>query len=250
MSNVMDITRQEAAPAAPRATLGGAMFRTWLCTALLVQAAATAPAPNVPARYLSGALPAIPVRAVGGGQVFLEVPVTRDGVITPINVLRSTPPFSDAMTTAVNAWRLAPAEREVEPVPSAPTVSPAPRERVDSTVLVAAIFRPPALNAPTLGEPPLDLAAPSSPDTPYPTSTTMPSYPPLAMSSGVVLVEVEVSASGDVADAKVIVSAPPFDQPALDAARQWKFRAGRARGVPVSKLAYIVFGFREPVTMP
>jgi TonB family protein len=222
------------------------MFRAFLCVAFLLQA--TAPPPYVAARYVAGALPPVPIRAVGGGEVWLEVPVTRDGVIPGIKVLRATPPFTEALTTAVNGWRFAPAEQDVPPVPGAPPVSPAAREHVDATVLVAAVFLPPTLNAPTLGEAPKDLAAPSSPGTPVPVATTRPSYPPRALMSGVVLVEVRVAPSGDVAEAKVISSAPSFDQPALDAALQWKFRPGRVRGAAVEAFAYIAFGFAQPIT--
>ena len=225
------------------------MFRTILCAALVFQAV-TSPAPSVPvpARYRGGVLPPIPIRALGGGEVSLEVSVSRDSVVTGIKVLRATPPFTDALSTAVQGWQFTPAEQDVEPVPGAPPVSPTPRERVDSTVLVAGIFRPPALNAPTLGEPPKDVAGPSSLETPYPLSTTMPLYPPRALASGVVLIEVRVAPGGDVAEAKVVTSAPPFDQPALDAALRWTFRPGRVRGLAVPKLAYLVFGFPQPVT--
>ena len=50
--------------------------------------------------------------------------------------------------------------------------------------------------------------------------SAMPLYPPPARENGIVLVEVHVDAGGGVADAKVIRSAPPFDEPARDAARR------------------------------
>ena len=97
-------------------------------------------------------------------------------------------------------------------------VEPQPRKLVESTVLVAGIFRPPTLNTPTLGEPPRNVASASN-ETPFPLTTVMPRYPPLARDSGIVLVEARVDAGGGVADVKVIRSARPFDEPALDAAR-------------------------------
>jgi TonB family protein len=224
------------------------MVRAILCAALVVQAAASPAGPYLPAQYRSGAAPAIPIQAVGGGEVFLELSVSRDGAVSEIKTLRATPPFTDALSAAVQGWQLLPAEQEVEPEPGAPPVSPRPRERVESHVLVAAVFLPPTLNAPTFGEPPKDAALPSSSETPYPVATTRPVYPPRALASGVVVVEVRVTPSGSVADAAVVSSAPPFDQPALDAALQWRFRAGRVRGVAVEKLAYIAFAFRQPVT--
>jgi len=52
-----------------------------------------------------------------------------------------------------------------------------------------------------------------------------------------------------VADAQVIRSAPPFDEPARDAARRWTFRPARVQGTSVVGLAYIVFAFRQPITV-
>jgi TonB family protein len=120
---------------------------------------------------------------------------------------------------------------------------------VESTVFVAGIFRPPTLNAPTLGERPRDVAAPSN-ETPFPLMTATPRYPPLARDNGIVLVEARVDTGGGVADANVIQSARPFDEPALDAARQWTFRPARLRGTSMATLAYIAFAFRQPVTVP
>jgi TonB family protein len=62
---------------------------------------------------------------------------------------------------------------------------------------------------------------------------------------GMVLIEVRVDAGGGVADARVIRSARPFDEPALDAARRWTFRPARVRGTPMATLAYIAFAFRQ-----
>jgi TonB family protein len=115
-------------------------------------------------------------------------------------------------------------------------------------VLVAGIFRPPTLNTPTLGEPPRNVASASN-ETPFPLTTVMPRYPPLARDSGIVLVEARVDAGGGVADVKVIRSVRPFDEPALDAARRWTFRPARVRGTAVATLAYIAFAFRQPVTV-
>jgi TonB family protein len=114
-------------------------------------------------------------------------------------------------------------------------------------VLVAALFRPPALNSPTLGEASRDVAQ-ASRETPFPVTTVSPLYPPQALFDGVVLVEVLVGIDGRVEQSKVLRSAPPFDAPALDAARQWTFLPALVQGVRTETFAYIVFGFRQPVT--
>jgi TonB family protein len=136
-------------------------------------------------------------------------------------------------------------------MPSLTLESPSRRSRENEwsrPSFVAGIFRPPTLNAPTLGERPRDVAAPSN-ETPFPLMTATPRYPPLARDDGIVLVEARVDTGGGVADAKVIRSARPFDEPALDPARQWTFRPARLRGTSVATLAYIAFAFRQPVTV-
>ncbi|MBI3490934.1 MAG: energy transducer TonB [Acidobacteria bacterium] len=201
----------------------------------------------VPAQYRDGALPPIPILAIGGGEVFLELTVSSNGVVSAVRTLRATPPFTDAMSNTVRGWQFRPAEEEMEPEPGKP-VDPRPRRPVESKVLVVGIFRPPTINTPTFGEPPKDVASPSN-ETPFPLATVMPLYPPLARENGIVLVEVRIDADGGVADAKVIRSAPPLDEPARDAARRWTFRPARVHGTSVARLAYMVFAFRQPITV-
>jgi TonB family protein len=185
------------------------------------------------ARYRSGELPQIPIQAVGGGEVLLELTVSSNGTVTAVRPLQTTSLFTEALTDVVPGWQFVPAQNE--------------GKTVDSKVLVAGLFRPPSINTPTLGEVPTDVGAPSL-DAPFPTLTVMPPYPPLALESGVGLVEVQVDAAGAVIDAQTVRSAPPFDEAALDSARQWKFRPARIRGAAASAYVYVVFGFRQPVT--
>lgn len=198
-----------------------------------------------PARLESGDVPRQPPMVQSGGEVLLELRVDLSGRVAEVSTLRSTPPFADLMVAAVEAWRFAPAraaeddeERDSEPGP------------VESRVLVAGLFRPPTLyRAAMPGEPPKDVAAPSR-EVPFPTSMRLPVYPVDARSDRVVLVEVEVGEDGSVREAAVVHSAPGFDAAALDAARQWRFRPGEWRGRAVWCYAYLLLGFREPVTTP
>ena len=115
--------------------------------ALLFMAAQEQP---TPARYVSGELPAIPVQTVGAGQVFVELAVTASGTVSTATILRATPPFTDAVVSAVQSWRFDPARDSDDPKE--------PLRDTPSTVLVAAIFRPPTmLNGPVAGTPPKDV---------------------------------------------------------------------------------------------
>jgi TonB family protein len=194
--------------------------------------------PFTPARYRAGAVPAMPLLAVGGGQVFLELTVGAEGSVVGLTTLRSTPPFTDDLIEAVRAWQFLPADELTDT---------AVRRPIPSKVLIAGVFRPPALfDGAVLGAPANDLAS-ASDEIPFPTAVIVAPYPPTALGDGVVLVEVVVQPGGTATNATVIRSAPPFDDPALTAARQWMFRPARLRGQPVTAFAYILFGFRPPL---
>jgi TonB family protein len=199
------------------------------CAAAIVVAA---PEGRAPARYRSGPLPQVPEHAVGGGEVILQVSVTRGGVVNEITVARSSATFADVMTAAVRGWHFQPAED------SGP---------VDSKVLVAAVFRPPTINTPTLGSGSNDVTSLSR-DVPSPTRIVTPSYPPQSIGNRAVLVEVHVAAAGAVTSADVIGATSGFDDAALKAARSWTFRPAEVTGAPAPTVAYIIFGFRQPIT--
>lgn len=215
-----------------------------LVATIVLGAALAAQQPDyTPAKLASGGRPALQIAAVGGGQAFVELTVGPSGSVTQVTPLRSTPPFTAVVADAASAWTFTPAvtvTRDAEGKPEPP-------KNVPSKILAAAIFRPPTLVTPTLGEPPKDVGKPSA-EVAYPTGVREPPYPPQAHASGVVMIEARVDESGKVAEAAVIGSAPPFDAPALEAAKSWRFRPARVGGRPTATYVYLIFGFREPVT--
>jgi TonB family protein len=217
----------------------GAIVATLLSLAAVSPALVGAEAYR-PAKYRNGPVPPLPPpTVVGGGEVILELDVASTGVVRAAKVLRSTPPYTDAVMGAVKAWRFDPAELEGD--------RDEKRATVDSTVLVVAIFKAPTLNAPTLGEVPRDVGTESD-STPYPFSTGAPAYPPRARSGGVVMIEALVDAGGRATAPRVVQSSPPFDDGSVEALRQWMFRPARIRGVATPALVYVILGFPEPVT--
>jgi TonB family protein len=189
-------------------------------------------APPTPAQYRSGPLPPIPTHAAGAGEVLLQVSVSPAGTVRDVIVLRSTAPFTALMTTAVQAWQFRPARQDVP---------------VESSVLVAGVFRPPTINTPSLGGQPSDLESPGR-NIPFPTRIVTPPYPPRAIDNAAVLVEVQVGPSGNVTDAKALSKTSGFDDAAVDAARRWVFRPAEMDAGPIQAVAYVVFGFRQPIT--
>lgn len=190
--------------------------------------------PFEPARFRSGQAPRLPVRATGGGHVALEVKVGVDGQASGVTVLRSVAPFTDELRISVARWRFEPARTDGAPV--------------ETSVLVAAWFRSPALleSAGPLEFPAEDERA--SEAIPLPTVVGVPAYPAVALGEGVVVVEVTVDSEGGVRSARVVLSAAGFDSAAMDAARRWRFRPASRAGERVPAVAFLVFGFRSPVT--
>lgn len=219
---------------------------------VLLMTAAMGRVPNaqqgfMPAAFQVGPIPQLSVLSVevGGGEVMLEVTVGPGGNVIGSKPLRTTASFTERIQSTTDNWRFTPAEAMIpiaERKPGGPLTRP-----IESKVLVAGIFRPPTFFTPTAGEPVTEVANPSD-EIPYPLSITRPLFPPTALNAGVVLVEARVSGSGAVIGAVVKVSAPGFDDAALDAAKQWRFRPARVGGFFVPSLAYIVFGFPMPVT--
>jgi TonB family protein len=204
------------------------------CAIVLASAAmAFAQADIEPARFVNGSIPRMPPLATSGGDVMLSVAVSSAGAVGAIDVLRSTPPFTDAVVGAVRTWRFSPA---LDP----------DRKPMDTRVLVDAVIGAPSLNVPTVGTPPKDVSAPDS-RVPFPATASAPAYPVNARSDGAVLVETRVDPSGQVVGVTAVRSAPPFDTPAMDAARAWTFRPAQGPAAPPSTYAYLLFVFRQPV---
>lgn len=222
------------------------MTKTPLAIVLAATLVGAADGGFVPARYVAGAAPEVPVMAVGGGQVFLELSVDESGGVAAIKPLRTTAPFTDYATTSARDWYFTAAEDDVLQR-LAGGGQRLVRIAAPAKVLFASVFRAPVLNGFTLGEIPRDVAAPS-PEIAWPINTVLPPYPPLALESGVVLLEAYVGADGAISRIKVLRSSPAFDAAARDALRQWLFRPARRHGANVPTFVYVAFGFPMPVT--
>jgi TonB family protein len=187
-----------------------------------------------PARRLSGSTPSLPSpNTIGSIEESLDLTVDATGHVRGVTAAQATAGPS-LVSRAVADWRFQPA-----------TESGA---AVASRVLVAAIFRAPAwYNDATSAAAPVELAGRSS-EIPFPTATVAPVYPPLAVADAVAIVEVMVDPHGHVSSARLVQGAPGFESAALSAARAWSFQPAQRHGQPVSAYAYLVFGFRRPVS--
>ena len=216
-------------------------YRPLVCAASLVACLALGPLAQVafePARLRSGVPPAPPSpHIVGWGQEWLRVSVDTTGDVSAIEPLREVA-FVQRSTAggAIHAWTFAPARADGEPVAS--------------EVLVAALFRPAtAYGRPAVSQP-LSSRARASAQVPIPVSTPSPAYPPRAIGSGGIVIEVAVDRKGKVVGAtRMASSGSGFDNVAVGAARRWRFQPATRGGHPVASVAYLVFSFREPVVV-
>ena len=209
-----------------RVVMTGAIVLAW-STLALAQADIEA------ARFIDGSIPnRMPPLAAVGGDVQLSVAVSSTGSVGTIDVLRSTPPYTDAVVEAVRIWRFSPA-------------LDSRRRPMDTHVLVGAVVGSPGGYAPTAGTPPKDVTT-SDTRVPFPAQTYGPVYPVNARSEGTVLVEARVDSMGHAVAVTAVRSAPPFDSPALDAARSWTFRPAAGPAAPPSTYVYLLFVFRQP----
>jgi TonB family protein len=146
-------------------------------------------------------------------------------------VIDDSPPFTEEVRKVVRLWRFEP-----------PTVE---GTQAPGRVAVLGLFREPTLLG---GAPPPKRISSPSVEIPYPASTVTPAYPPQALSPGVVMLEVAIDEKGTVADVEILSQAEGFAAAAVEAARQFPFRAAKLDRHPVRSFAVLVFGFPQPVT--
>lgn len=185
-----------------------------------------------PARATSVNVQAIPYRTAAAAIVGVELAVDARGRVADVRSLVDVEPFTDVLRNSARSWSFDAARGG--------------GQKAESHVLVAGVFRPAMLMFPRPDAPKQVDAQPSD-DIPFPTSVEVPNYPPNAIGSAYVLVEVEVGESGSVTSTRTMSQTTGFDDAALQAARAWTFRPARRDGRAVSAFVYLVFAFRQPV---
>jgi TonB family protein len=77
-------------------------------------------------------------------------------------------------------------------------------------------------------------------------------FPPIhpnAQNGGLVVVEIQIAASGIVTDATVVDDAPPFTEAIEKVARLWKFQPATLDGAPIASRASVVALYRAPTLL-
>ena len=206
----------------------------WLLTSSIILAHQETAELYSPTRFLSGKTPDQPPLASAGGLTILELDIAPSGIVIDAVVLDEAAPFTEVIRKAAVLWRFRPAEID--------------GAAIRAKALIVGVFRPPILMGAGLPTP-MSVRPPSE-EVPYPIATSMPEYPPNALYEGVAVVEVAIDSEGAVVEAKLLSREEGYDEPALDAASAFRFRAARHDGRPVKSFALIFFGFRQPLTTP
>jgi len=170
-----------------------------------------------------------PQSVVGGGFAALVLTVEA-GRVVATRPLQGGGPWLALLEGDVAGWRFEPAD-------------------ADGRVLAAGLYRPPQLYPdvePSAGPEPSG----ADQDLPFPVRVRQPAYPPDAVGSAAVVVEVLVAEDGAVAQRRVVGPQARFDEEALSAAGEWRFRPARRGDSAVPARACLVFAFRGPVVPP
>jgi TonB family protein len=203
--------------------------------AMVITVAVISAADYQPAHLLSGTAPKVPFNAIGWVEAVIDLEVDAAGHVVKTTGLRATPGGLDAVLPALKDWRFRAANDG--------------ERAVASHVLVATMMRPAQLFDPAGGSPAVDLKPPID-GALFPTSMTRPKYPARRVGDRVVVVEAQVAANGRVERAAIVGPTSGFDEDAQSTARSWVFSAARHDGSTVPGVAYLIFGYRAPVSVP
>ena len=209
-----------------------------LAVVAVVAVATLGAADYVAAKRVSGDIPNPPVRAIGWVEAVVDLELDSNGGIMSATGLRATPGGLDFVLPSLKNWKFKPANDG--------------ERAVASHVLVGAIFRPAQLFDPAGGKPAENLKDPVN-EVPFPLSMARPAYPQKVVGNRSVLVEVLIRADGRTDSATIVGPTSGWDAAALTAAQGWTFSAPRYKNkdgkeLTVAGVAYLIFGFRMPVT--
>lgn len=172
--------------------------------------------------------PVHPVNTLATGLVVVDVEIQQTGKIQT-RVLRGEPPFVASALKALQGWQFVPAPLGAVKRTSVTFLFRAPfiyGAKVDS-----GFARPPDLveEAPALPQQVID-----------------PGYPPASLATGAAILEVHISASGQVVSSKTIDGVTPLTDKAQAAINRWRFAPARVSGKAAPSTTFVVISFVRP----
>jgi hypothetical protein len=209
-----------------------------LLAGLVVQTAWSGPGFTA-ARISSAGNIAYPTNVMTPGIVTLMLNLDSSGNVQTLDVLRDLPSLTGVASTAVKSWNFAPASLDGQAVPSVLPVSivfnpfnPGGVGYLSRTISISQ-----AMPGATTGYAPPQITAAS-----YAT------YPVGSVSSGAVVLDVVIGASGKAAKVHVVRGVQSLTPQATKAIKSWTFSPATYQGTPTDAHMVIAFVFPSPGT--
>ena len=175
--------------------------------------------------------PRQPIQTTETGLVVLEVSIDATGEPSRIGQSQGMPPFVEPSIEAVRNWRFQALKKGEMAAPATAVMLFRAR-----TVLPD---RPYALEMPP--------GSPTADGPPQPTKIVDPGYPAQSVAEGVVILQMEIDASGRVHRTDIVTDVPSLTRAAAHAASQWKFKPALHGGKPVAGTVIAAISFLRPV---
>lgn len=178
---------------------------------------------------------AYPINAQQPGFVSVNVSVGSDGSAQQVTVVQDTPPLTNAVQTALTSWQFTPATFNGRTVPGIVAVDVAFNPFNPSGVgLPGQTFQPPAAAANGDYQPAVWQ------------NGSYASYPANTVASGTVVLQVHISASGQVSKVLVLRGKGVLSDPSVAAAKSWSFAPATYKGKAVASDVAVAFVFAAP----
>lgn len=175
------------------------------------------------------------------GTVVLDALITDTGDVKAVEVRRDTACLTQAAVQAIKQWKFAPATIAGKPVASrmpiamtfesqtaAPDPSPLPKLVPQTPAAIQAEFQP------------AEVTRAASP----------PFHSGFALVQGTVVLEVTLSAKGEVENVNVVRNLPPFTETAEAVLKDWRFMPATLNGHPIDSRILLAFVSPPSVLIP
>lgn len=178
---------------------------------------------------------AYPINAQQPGFVSVNVNVGPDGSVRQANVVHDVPPLTNAVQTALTSWQFTPATLNGQAVPGIVPVDVAFNP-----------FNPSGVGLP--GESFQSSATAASGD--YQPAVwqnaNYANYPPNTVASGTVVLQVHVTAGGQVSKVQVLRGKGVLTDPSVTAVKTWSFAPATYKGKAVGSDVAVALVFASP----
>jgi hypothetical protein len=197
--------------------------------------------PFEPAKTLSVTDFTVPLSSVASGTLVLDAVITDTGKVQKVEMRRDIASLTEVAVKSVKEWAFSPATFA--------------GKAISSRMPVAVTVRPPLADVGPTPLPELKPQTEAGIQAAFqPAEVLHAVFPTYSAANQVyaitVVLEITLSATGKLKDAKVLMDAPPATADAEAALEDWRFMSATWNGHPVTSTAVVVFVFKPPVYQP